>query len=87
MFSSKHHAFQRTFPLGQGLNSTLKYEYITTLLVDAKLFLHVMALHTFKECSLSKKGYMALPRKFKMVGSTPVEFKKEGGFFPARQTL
>jgi len=74
VFYRLRHAFRRTFPLGQGLNSTLKYEYVTTLPVDAKLFLHVTALHAFKEHSLSKKGYTALPREFKKQRrSTPVE--------------
>jgi len=64
-------------PLGQGLNSTpLKYKYITMLLVDVKLFLCVMALHMFKEHSLSKKGYTVLPYKFKMVAFHPKKLKE-----------
>jgi len=81
VFSGKHHAFRRMFPLGQGLNSTLKYKYITMLPVDAKLFLRVMALHAFKYHSLLKKGYMALPRKFKMVAFCPCRIKKNNGRF------
>jgi len=72
--SGKHHAFQRTFPLGQGLNSTLKYEYVTALLVDDQLFLCVSALHALKNIPLLRKVTWHFCVNLKWWHSTPVEF-------------